>query len=214
MKSRFLSMLYCLVVVGVAMTLVAACQYQGDDRFAREASLNARQPPDQVMDAIGVAPGMVIGEIGAGRGRYTVRLAARVGSGGMVYANDINAGALAVLNRRCIDDGIENVETILGTVVEPNLPEGALDMAFMVSVYHHLDRPTELLRNVAPALKPDGILVIVEREPEKSHAPPQSSTPVDELLAQAEEAGYELVRIETFLPEDNIYILRLRIPGD
>jgi len=28
------------------------------------------QPPKKVMDAIGVKPGMVIGEAGAGRGRY------------------------------------------------------------------------------------------------------------------------------------------------
>lgn len=47
----------------------------------REQSANAIQPPEQVMDLIGIRAGLVIGEVGAGRGRVTVYLAARVGDG-------------------------------------------------------------------------------------------------------------------------------------
>ena len=59
---------------------------------ANEARLNRLQPPDQVMDAIGIKPGMVVAEIGAGQGRYVVQIAARVGETGKVYAEDIDAG--------------------------------------------------------------------------------------------------------------------------
>ena len=58
-----------------------------------EKRANERQSPEKVMDSIGLKPGMVIGEIGAGRGRYTVFLAKRVGETGKVYANDINVVA-------------------------------------------------------------------------------------------------------------------------
>jgi predicted methyltransferase len=58
-----------------------------------ERSGNDRQPPEKVMDAIGLKAGMVVGEVGAGRGRYTKQLARRVGPAGKVYANDIASDA-------------------------------------------------------------------------------------------------------------------------
>ncbi len=64
-----------------------------------EVQINERQPPAKVMQAIGVKPGMIIGEIGAGRGRYTVFLANETGSSGKVYANDIDEVSLAYLER-------------------------------------------------------------------------------------------------------------------
>lgn len=83
---------------------------------SNEAMLNRLQPPAQVMDAIGVEPGMVVAEIGAGRGRYVVQLAMRVGETGKVYAEDIDSAALDHLAKRCSRWNLENVETILGDV--------------------------------------------------------------------------------------------------
>jgi len=186
----------------------ASCQ--GTLSEPGEARLNGLQPPDQVIEAIGVAPGMVIGEIGAGRGRYTVHLAAKVGESGRIYANDISTSALDYLEARCERNSIGNVETIVGEIADPRFPPGTLDMAFMISVYHHLAEPIELLRNMAPALKPDATFVIVERDPEKANTAPDSGTTRDAFLAQVDEAGYEVVRTETFLAQDNIYILRLK----
>ena len=78
----------------------------------REQQANAIQPPEQVMDLIGIRPGLVIGEVGAGRGRVTVHLAARVGNAGKIYANDIDATAIEYLKERCRRQGISNVETM------------------------------------------------------------------------------------------------------
>ena len=75
-----------------------------------ERTANDLQPPAEVMDAVGIKPGMVIGEIGAGRGRYTIFLAKRVGEAGKIYANDIDATALAYLRERCQRDGIDHFE--------------------------------------------------------------------------------------------------------
>lgn len=176
----------------------------------REARLNNLQPPDRVIEAIGVMPGMIIGEIGAGRGRYTVHLATKVGEHGKVYANDIDRSALEYLESRCRRSGIGNVETVVGDVADPRFLPGTLDMAFMISVYHHLEEPIELLRNTAPALGPEGRFVIVERDPEKANTSPGSGTRRDDFLSQIDEAGYDLVRMETFLEQDVIYILRVR----
>jgi len=114
------------------------------------------------MDAIGVSPGMIAAEIGAGRGRYVVQFAVRVGENGKVYAEDIDAAALKYLEKRCERWGFENVETILGDVTDPKLPEGKVDLIFVISAYHHFEDPVALLRNARSALKPDGTLAIGE----------------------------------------------------
>ncbi len=176
---------------------------------ANEARLNSLQPPDKVMDAIGVSPGMVVAEIGAGRGRYVVQLAVRVGDNGKVYAEDIDAEALKYLEKRCARWGLENVETVVGNVMDPKLPEGKLDLIFVISSYHHFEDPVALLRNARSALKPDGVLAIGEWFPTDER--PQSGTTSEKMEAQMNAAGYILERMETFLKANrmNIYIFRI-----
>lgn len=175
---------------------------------AWEIPHNKRQPPEKVMDAIGLKKGMNIGEIGAGRGRYAVWLARRVGPDGRVYANDIDSGSLDYLRSRCRRDKISNIITITGTVENPRFPVNKLDIAFMINTYHHLDKPVELMRNILPGLKPGGKLAIVEHDPSKSErvSSPHSSTTPREVTEQAREAGFRLVKTVSFLQEDNIYI--------
>jgi len=162
------------------------------------------------MDAMGLKEGMVIADIGAGRGRMTVFFAARVGEKGMVLANEINKYALEYLEDRCRRNDINNVKTFLGTVTDPRLPEGKADILFMVSTYHHLDKPVELIRNALQALKPDGRLIIVERDPVKTGQSSSESTSQEVIVRQATEAGYEHLRTDTGLLErDNIYYFRI-----
>src|SRR5580765_7506406 len=49
----------------------------------------AGEAPEAALDAIGIARGSVVADIGAGAGYFTWRLAERVGPTGKVYANDI-----------------------------------------------------------------------------------------------------------------------------
>lgn len=176
-----------------------------------EARLNRLQPPNKVMDAIGIVQGMTVAEIGAGRGRYVVQLAVRVGESGKVYAEDIDSAALQHLERRCKRWSLKNVETILGNVTDPKLPEGELDLIFVISSYHHFDDPVALLRNARPALKPDGKLAIGEWLPSDGNDSEYSSP--KEMEAQMNAAGYKLERIETFLEKNNMYIYIFSIDG-
>jgi SAM-dependent methyltransferase len=174
-----------------------------------EKRLNRRQPPVKIMDAIGMKPGMVIGEVGAGTGRMTMWIADRVGDTGKVYANDINTGSLEQLRERCKRDGFENVEIVIGEMEDPKLPLSALDIAFMINVYHHLDNPVPLIRNLLPCLKPDGILAIVECDPDKvDWGKEEGCTRKKDMVRELKEAGFEVIRIETFLNDDNIYIAK------
>jgi len=177
------------------------------------------QPPEKVMDAIGVKAGMTIGEIGVGYGRYTVHLARRVGDKGKIFANDINKNALSFLRERCQKENIVNIETILGEEEDPLFPDKSLDMAFMVWVFHGLDKPGPLLKNLKPDLKPGAPLVIVdpidsEIDKERKHAgekiDPNRPTIKERVEKAADEAGFEIIRLETFLPKDYIFVLRVK----
>jgi len=176
-----------------------------------EARLNRLQPPDKVMDAIGIVQGMTVAEIGAGRGSYVVQLAVGVGESGKVYAEDIDSAALQYLEQRCKRWGLKNVETILGDVTDPKLPEGELDLIFVISSYHHFDDPVALLRKARHALKPEGKLAIGEWLP--SDGNDSEYTTPEEMEAQVNAAGYKLECIETFLEKNNMYIYIFSIDG-
>jgi ubiquinone/menaquinone biosynthesis C-methylase UbiE len=174
----------------------------------REVDLNERQPPDLILGTIGIKPGMIIGEVGAGRGRYTVHIASRIGPSGVVYANDIVEDYLRAIERRCSDNGLTNVKTVLGELTDPKLPPASLDMVIMVNVVHCLAEPVPLFRNIRKSLKPEGIIAIVEGSLEKLPSAAGEWFPRPKLLKIFADAGYELVREETFLPMDNIYFLK------
>ena len=176
-----------------------------------EKRLNERQPPLPIIEAIGLKPGMAVGEVGAGTGRMTMWLAARVGVSGKIYANDINRESLEHLRERSRREGFENIEIVLGEVEDPKLPAGALDLVFMINVYHHLDDPIPLIGNIRPSLRAGGRLAIVECDPEKvDWGKEEGCTSRSDMARELEEAGFEIVRVETFLNEDNIYIARPR----
>ena len=203
------ALIYLLLALLVVQSLPAFVSGQVDPADAWEKRLNELQPPDKVLEAIGIRPGMIIGEVGAGRGRYTVHLARGTGPEGKVYANDIDAGSLAYLRERCQRDGVRNVVSILGKMDDPLFPPSGLDLVFMVNTWHHLARPVVLLRNLIPALRPGATVAIVEHDPDKSGAAfLREATSRETMLGQAAEAGFEIIRVETFLETDNIYILR------
>jgi ubiquinone/menaquinone biosynthesis C-methylase UbiE len=203
----------------VCLALAAAgglvLQGQGGDRLTlpQEVRLNERQPPEFVLKAIGIRPGMIVGEVGAGRGRYTVQIASRIRPGGRLYANDIDRAALEALRRRSADLGFTHVETVAGTITQTRLPERALDLIVMVNVVHCLADPVALLKDAAAALKPGGRVAVVEGNLDKDPGAAGEWFSRAKLLGIFEAAGYALVREEASLPQDNIYLLEPRPPA-
>jgi len=182
-----------------------------------ERELNVRQPPERVLNAIGIKPGMTIGEIGVGRGRYTVFLADKTGKTGKVFANDIDETSLAYLRGRCRWLGIDNVETVVGKMDDPMFPESSLDLAVMVLVYHMIENPDNLLKNLKKSLKPGSTLVILDPHDElidrefgidRSGNELKVPTIKERIEKSSESAGYELLKTETFLTSDYIFILK------
>lgn len=123
----------------------------------------AWQKPDQIMDALGIADGAHVADIGAGAGWFTTRLARRVGPQGVVFAQDVQQQMLDAIRRRVEREGLRNVRTVKGVGSSPNLPPHVLDAVLMVDAYPEVkveDRVT-FLKNVVLGLKPNGRIGIV-----------------------------------------------------
>jgi ubiquinone/menaquinone biosynthesis C-methylase UbiE len=198
-----------LAALAVGVALGAG---QSADRLTlpHEVHLNERQPPEFVLKAIGIQPGMLIGEVGAGRGRYAVQIASRIAPDGRLYANDIDRDSLEFLRRRCAGLGLKNVEIVTGTVTETGLPVKALDLVVMVNVVHCLADPVALLKNAGTSLKPEGQMAIVEGNLDKDPSAAGEWLSRAKLMGIFEAAGFSLVREDASLPKDNIYLFQKR----
>jgi len=184
------------------------------DRWAKEMEFekkaNITQPPEKIMDALGIKPGMIIADIGAGRGRLTLPLARRVGVSGKVYANDIRADDLAFIRERCQREGLRNVEIVLGTGTDARLPAKNFDVICMAWVYHVIPPANRvaMLQSLAASLKPGGTLAMAEPKAENTEVP-ANVVSAERLREEADKAGLVLVRfIENLLKEDTLFILK------
>src|SRR5947208_5868933 len=122
------------------------------------------QKPDQIMDALKIAEGSVVADIGAAGGWFTIRMARRVGPNGRVYAEDIQPQMVDVIYRRVQRENLDNVVTVLGRPDDPRLPSD-IDAALVVETFHEMEDPVALLKNLARSLKPHGRIGIVEFNP-------------------------------------------------
>ena len=174
---------------------------------------DAYQRPDQIMDALQIAEGSVVADLGAGGGWFTVRLARRVRPNGRVYAQDVQQQMIDAIKRRMAREGLDTVvHTILGTQVETRLPPGSLDAALMVDAYHEFEQPVALLRNLTRAMKPTGLIGIVNYKKDGGGPGPPMESRVDpeKVIADAQAAGLELRKRETFLRYQ--YMLTFGLP--
>jgi len=176
-------------------------QLEGPDR-------DAWQQPGRIMDALGIADGAVVADVGAGGGWFTVRLARRVGPNGLVLAEDIQRQMIESIERRLLREGLRNVRTVLGRDDDPRLPKGALDAVLIVDAYHEVQDRASLLRNIRDSLTPSGRLGIVDFKSDGGGPGPPLEERVDPaaVIADAEAAGLRLLAHETFLPYQYLLI--------
>lgn len=158
-------------------------------RFSDEESRDKLNEADDVMARAGLQPGMTVADIGAGDGYYTVRLAAKVGPGGRVLAQDIQPKVIERLADRVAREQLDNVSIKLGAEDDPRLPAYSFDRVFLIHMYHEIGEPYALMWRLRPALRQGGEVVIVDADrPTNQHG-----TPPQLLFCELEAVGYKLV---------------------
>ena len=181
--------------------------YQGAPWLER-GEREEEEAPDLALDVLKIPKGASVADIGAGSGYLTVRLAARVGPSGRVFANDVQPQMLTMLARRLTNSRITNVTLIEGTFDDPRLPPASVDLALMVDVYHELSQPQAMLRHLRESLKPGGRLVLLEYRKEDPSVPikPEHKMSVAEAKLEVEAEGFTLSKVDEALPRQHILI--------
>ena len=187
------------IAVLVLAAVVAPAYAQNS---ANEQRRDQWQKVDDIFLAMGVRPGAVVADVGAGGGYFTTRLSRAVGDAGRVYAVDIGADVIRRLRDRVSAEGLKNVEPVQGTADDPKLPPATLDAALIVNAYHEMKEHQAMLAKLKTALKPDGRLVIVEpisasrRSGSREQQTRNHEIGVDYVMQDAHEAGFARLQIQ------------------
>lgn len=161
---------------------------------------------EKLLKVLGVKPGMVVCDMGCGNGFYSLKLAKLVGKKGRVLAVDIQPQMLSLLKKRLDADGLKNVQPVLGTLIDPKLPKGGVDLILLVDVYHEFSYPQQMLRAMRASLKPSGQIVLVEYRLEDRKVPIKRLHKMSkkQILKEIPANGYKLVRQYDKLPWQHV----------
>ena len=174
--------------------------YTGDLSVFDSPGRDQRLQVNRVMDALGIASGKSVADIGAGSGWFTVRAARRVGESGVVYAVDINPEAIRYIADRAQKEQLRNVKTVLGRADNPLLPADSIDCVLMLKTYHEVAEPVALLQNLRASLRPGAKVGIIDRNGNgEDHGVNR-----DVVLREAQQAGYRLLKQYDFVKGDKM----------
>ncbi|MEO1388729.1 MAG: class I SAM-dependent methyltransferase [Cyanobacteria bacterium J06634_6] len=178
--------------------------YQGANWLARP-SRATEERSDMAVDALMLEKDDVVADIGAGLGYISFQLARWVKEG-KVVAVDVQPEMLALLEAERDKYKVGNIETVLGTEADPNLPEESIDMAVMFDAYHEFEYPAEMIAGIVKALKPGGQVVLAEYRAEnplvliKKHHKMTQKQVKKELTA----AGLKWTKTDGRLPQQHL----------
>jgi predicted methyltransferase len=160
------------------------------ERF--DADLGFHAEAERIAGVLRLAPGISVGDIRAGTGRWTVAMARRVGPTGQVYAT-VGPNPAHELLKTVAEGGVDNVSVITRTPgASPRLPIGCCEAILVRAVYHDFQDRRILLNSLRKNLKPGGLLAIIDfDEGTAEHA---SGHGIARRTVQAEVtgAGFEL----------------------
>lgn len=123
---------------------------------------------DEVIARLALKPGDIVADIGSGSGTFSIPMAKAVAPDGILYAVDIDQAMLDHVAGRAKEAGVTNVRTILGEYDDPRLPVKNADVAFFHRVLHMIEHRQAYLNATAKYLKPDGRVVVIDKNREDS----------------------------------------------
>ncbi len=188
------------LLAGAECTTFKRWAYEHGDR-------DAWQQPDRVVEALGLASGDTVADVGSGSGYFTGRLARAVAPAGKVYAVDVDEAMNRYLAERMEEEGVTNVEVVLATPDDPGVPEGTIDLLFTSNTYHHL--PEGYFAGITQVLSPRGRIAIVEYDGDKAGWFARTfghQTPKQAIAEQMAAGGFRLEQDHDFLERQSFQV--------
>lgn len=173
---------------------------------------------DRVLEKLDLKEGMIVADVGAGNGKFSVKIARIVGLEGHVYANEIDEDEIRKIKNRIEEQGIENITIIYGEEEDAVLPV-KVDFIVLKFVYHHLSSPDNFMNNMLKYLNPGGRLAVIaadinhdnfDRTANKEDMDPCISDP-EKTKKAIEKSGYKFEKREDVKQSKEVdYILFFR----
>lgn len=196
-------LIFCTVILcsaGLARPAVAQLANRSAEEWIKTLESKNRLEGLKIyetMAALKVKAGMKVADIGAGTGVFSIPLAQAVKPGGTAYAVDIDQGLLDHIADKAGEQGMMNLQVVLGAFTDPNLPDD-IDLALINDVLHHIEKRAEYLKNLAAYLKPGGRIAVIDFIPGQGGHRDQPELQVSQETATKWMADAGLKPIEEF----------------
>jgi ubiquinone/menaquinone biosynthesis C-methylase UbiE len=158
--------------------------------------------PEQLLNMIPLKETDSILDYGAGTGYFSIPAAKRIM--GNVYALDIDAAMLEIINEKALKEQLTNIVPVEGSMEAIPLPDGSIDMIIASLVLHEIQPLAPLLQQMRNVLKKEGYLICLELEPIGSSEKAPRIT-LEGMVREMKEAGFQVM--EKFFPSEALYML-------
>jgi len=156
---------------------------------------------------MGVKPGMRVGEVGAGSGYLSRFIAEKVGPDGHVFANELEPKMVEYMKARATKEGLRNFTAVQGSASSTGFDAGSLDAVAAVYALSFFDNREAMITSMADALKPGGLLLVVDIPSEQVNDR-MMGIDVDDVIALAASAGLKRERENGVVPGHYALIFR------
>lgn len=129
-------------------------------------------PPAEVVAALELEAGHKVVDVGAGTGYFAVPMAGEIGAQGKVWAVDVQPEMLEHLRGKLTLPGApSNVELVHGDAAATTLPDASADLVFLANVWHEVEDPQAVQREVRRLLGPGGRIAVLDWRPDAEQPP-------------------------------------------
>ena len=170
-------------------------------------SREREEKPQAIVEHLDLQATDNVADLGTGTGYFATRIAPLIPQG-KVYAVDVQLEMLEVVAKEIKENNLNNIEPVLGTEDNPNLPKNSVDLALMVDAYHEFAYPREMISNLYDALKPGGKVILVEYRQENPMImiKPLHKMSQKQVKQEMKAVNLRWVKTQQFLPEQHFMV--------
>ncbi len=150
--------------------------------------------PVKILKTFGVHENMVVADLGAGSGFYTLPLA-QMAVGGKVYAIEIQKDFLLTIRNKVKEYKLDNVECLWGNIEikgGTRLGDNVADRVVVSNVFFQVEHKEKFLDEVYRIIKPSGKVLLIDWHDADSPLAPKGNALVPEEKARSffEQKGF------------------------